>query len=85
MNITFTGLNSRKVTAEDTDHRRQTQHARPSGHSDSIAATIAANLAGWKEADSTKLADLLELRASAPDAFAQLLAVNWRQVRNWER
>lgn len=43
------------------------------------------DLAGRKEADSTKLADLLELRASAPDAFAQLLAVNWRQVKNWER
>jgi len=36
-------------------------------------------------AASTKLAELLELRDSDPDAFAQLLAVNWRQVRNWER
>ncbi|MCY2927523.1 MAG: hypothetical protein NT031_19210, partial [Planctomycetota bacterium] len=36
-------------------------------------------------AASTKLAELLALRDSDPDAFAQVLAVNWRQVRNWER
>ena len=36
-------------------------------------------------AASTKLAELLEMRDSDPDAFAQLLAVNWRQVKNWER
>ncbi len=34
---------------------------------------------------SAKLAELLALRDSDPDAFAELLAVNWRQVRNWER
>ena len=36
-------------------------------------------------AASSKLAELLNLRDTDPDAFAQLLAVNWRQVRNWER
>ncbi len=36
-------------------------------------------------AASTKLAELLALRDSGPDAFAQLLAANWRQVKNWER
>lgn len=34
---------------------------------------------------STKLAELLALRDSDPEDFARLLAVNWRQVRNWER
>ena len=34
---------------------------------------------------SSKLAELLTQRDADPDAFAQLLAVNWRQVRNWER
>lgn len=34
---------------------------------------------------STKLAELLALRDSDPEAFAQTLAANWRQVRNWER
>jgi hypothetical protein len=34
---------------------------------------------------STKLAELLELRDSGPDASVQLLAVNWWQVRNWKR
>ena len=34
---------------------------------------------------SSKLAELLIQRDADPDAFAQLLAVNWRQVRNWER
>ena len=34
---------------------------------------------------STKLAELLALRDSDPKAFAQTLAVNWRQVRHWER
>lgn len=36
-------------------------------------------------AASTKLAGLLALRDSDPEAFAQTLAANWRQVRNWER
>ena len=36
-------------------------------------------------AASTRLAELLELRDADPDAFAQLLSVNWRQVKNWER
>lgn len=36
-------------------------------------------------AASTKLAELLALRDSDPEAFAQMLAANWRQVRNWER
>ena len=34
---------------------------------------------------STKLAELLALRDSDPEAFAQTLAVNWRQVKKWER
>ena len=34
---------------------------------------------------SAKLAELLALRDNDPDDFARLLAVNWRQVRNWER
>ncbi len=34
---------------------------------------------------SAKLAELLALRDSDPDDFARLLAVNWRQVRNWAR
>lgn len=36
-------------------------------------------------AASKKLAELLALRDSDTDAFAELLAANWRQVRNWER
>ena len=36
-------------------------------------------------AASAKLAELLALRDSDPDAFAQLLAAKWRQVRQWER
>ena len=36
-------------------------------------------------AASAKLAELLALRDSDPEDFARLLAVNWRQVRNWER
>lgn len=36
-------------------------------------------------AASAKLAELLALRDQDPDGFAQLLAGNWRQVRNWER
>ena len=36
-------------------------------------------------AASAKLAELLELRDSDPDAFAQLLSANWRQVKKWER
>ena len=36
-------------------------------------------------AASTKLAELLAMRDSNPEAFAQTLSVNWRQVRNWER
>jgi hypothetical protein len=36
-------------------------------------------------AASAKLAELMELRDSDPDAFAQLLSVNWRQVKNWEK
>jgi hypothetical protein len=36
-------------------------------------------------AASAKLAELLELRDSDPEAFAQLLSVNWRQVKRWER
>ena len=36
-------------------------------------------------AASAKLAELLETRDSDPDGFAQLLAVNWRQVKHWER
>lgn len=36
-------------------------------------------------AASNKLAELLILRDTDPDAFAQLLAVNWRLVRNWQR
>ena len=34
---------------------------------------------------STKLAELLALRDSDPEDFARVLAVNWRQVRNWDR
>ena len=34
---------------------------------------------------STKLADLLALRDEDPEAFAALLAGNWRQAQNWER
>ena len=34
---------------------------------------------------STKLAELLALRDSDPEDFARLLAVNWRQVKKWER
>jgi hypothetical protein len=34
---------------------------------------------------STRLAELLALRDGDPDAFAQLLSANWRQVKNWER
>lgn len=36
-------------------------------------------------AASAKLAELLSLRDNDPDAFAELLAVNWRQVKRWER
>ena len=36
-------------------------------------------------AASTRLAELLEMRDSDPEAFAQLLSVNWRQVKKWER
>lgn len=36
-------------------------------------------------AASAKLAELLTMRESDPEAFAQLLAANWRQVRHWER
>ena len=36
-------------------------------------------------AASAKLAELLTLQDSDPDAFAELLALNWRQVKNWER
>jgi hypothetical protein len=36
-------------------------------------------------AASAKLAELLALRDNDPDDFARLLAVNWRQVRNWQR
>jgi hypothetical protein len=36
-------------------------------------------------AASKKLAELLTLRDSDPDAFAELLAGNWRQVKRWER
>ena len=36
-------------------------------------------------AASSKLAELLSQRDTDPDAFAQLLAVSWRQVRNWDR
>jgi hypothetical protein len=36
-------------------------------------------------AASSRLAELLALRDSDPDAFAQLLAASWRQVKNWER
>jgi hypothetical protein len=36
-------------------------------------------------AASTRLAELLALRDSDPEDFARLLAVNWRQVKKWER
>jgi len=36
-------------------------------------------------AASSKLAELLIQRDTDPEGFAQLLAANWRQVRNWER
>ena len=36
-------------------------------------------------AASCELAELLNQRDADPDAFTQLLAANWRQVKNWER
>ena len=36
-------------------------------------------------AASAKLAELLALRDDSPEAFAAMLAGNWRQVRHWER
>jgi hypothetical protein len=43
------------------------------------------DLASLKEADSTKVAELLRPRDSAPDAFAQWHAMNGRQVMNCQR
>jgi hypothetical protein len=41
--------------------------------------------ASLKEADSTKMAELLRPRDSAPDAFAQWHAMNGRRVKHCQR